>query len=320
MGNKHRFKIRKSLAALFVAAALVVLALNYTSPVGTRTFSSIGLRTAVPVCSTQITIPQVGVSYEKPDSIVVQLSIRAPSPHAAPACSVFASGCYGSPFSADRSPWAALFRADSGLSYHSIGRPYAAYDYLWLKVRLVSGDTGVLNATCKYLGDLVLSTIAFNPTTVCTVHLAIPDTIHTAPVRPETIHTMPVMRETIVSVPVRPETIVISHAYPETISVNTTPTFAQRTIGKNCTLDANTDFYLMHSTAPGGVWLPRASVRTRPIYLFTDVAAFTGNLACQVGDSFANGTTTTAFFTHPGCGAILFSNGVNKWCFVKESL
>ena len=315
-----RNKTIASLAALFATITLVVLALNYTSPVGTRTFSNIGLRTAVPVCSTQITIPQVGVSYEKPDSIVFQFSIRAPSPHAAPACSIYASGCYGSPLSADRSPWMPLFRADSGTSYHAVGRPFAAYDFLWVKVKLVQGDTEVLNATCKYLGDLVLSTIAFNPTTVCTVRLSIPDTIHTAPVKPETIHTMPVYPETIINVPVRRETIAISHAYPETITVNTVPVFAQRTIGKNCTLDANTDFYLMNSSGPGNVWLPRATIRSRPIYLISTTSAVTGTLNCQAGDSLANNATSMNCFTHPGCGAILFSNGVNKWCFVKESL
>jgi hypothetical protein len=315
---KH--KTRTSLAALFVAAALVVLILNYTSPTGTRTFSNIGLRTAVPVCSTQITIPQVGVSYQKPDSIIIQFSVRAPSPHAAPACSIFASGCYGSMLSADRSPYSCIFRADSGTSYHAVGRPYAAYDFLWLKVKLVAGDTGVVNATCKYLGDLVLSTIDFTAATSCTVRLTVPDTMHVAPVGRETIVSMPAHRETLVTMPVRPETVVISHAYPESIAVNITPVFAQRNIGKNCTLDANTDFYLMNSNSPGNVWLPRATVRQRPIYLISTATAVAGTLNCQAGDSLANNTTSTNCFTHAGCGAILFSNGVNKWCFVKESL
>jgi hypothetical protein len=308
------------LAGLFVALCLVVVSLDYTSPIGTRVFATTGLRTSAPVCSTQVTIPLVGTSYTKPDSIIFQWSIRAPSPHPAPACSVFACGCYGSAISNDRTPWTPVFRADSGTSFHYLGRPYAAFDFLWLKVKLVAGDTGVLEATGKYLGDLVLSTISFSPTTVCTVRLSIPDTIHTAPVKPETIHTMPVRPETIINVPVRPETIAISHAYPETITVNTVPVFAQRTIGKNCTLDANTDFYLMNSNAPGNVWLPRATVRSRPIYLISTSSAVTGSLNCQAGDSLANNTTSTNCFTRPGCGAILFSNGVNKWCFVKESL
>ena len=83
---KH--KKEASLAALFVAGCVALLLLNYSSPVATRTLSNIGLRTGNPACSTMVTLPLVGAAYLKPDSIIFQMSVRAPAPHAAPSCSV----------------------------------------------------------------------------------------------------------------------------------------------------------------------------------------------------------------------------------------
>lgn len=143
-----------SLAALFVAATLVVVALNYTSPVASRIVSGKALRTAAPSCSTITTLPYVGASYARPDSFIIQLSLRAPSPHAAPSCSVFGRGTYGSYLTTDWTPWAFIFKADSGSSWHEVGRPWSGFDFVWLKFKLFGSDTCVVNATCKYLGEV----------------------------------------------------------------------------------------------------------------------------------------------------------------------
>jgi hypothetical protein len=153
---KHR--TRTSLAALFVAVTLVALALNYSSPTATRTISSKGLYTFAPSCSTMITLPLVGTSYTKPDSIIFQISVRAPLLHAAPLCSVFGRGTYGSYITTDWTPWTFMFAVDSGASWREVGRPWAAFDFVWLKFKLSGSDTCVLNATLKYLGELAQAT------------------------------------------------------------------------------------------------------------------------------------------------------------------
>jgi hypothetical protein len=249
-----------SLTALFVAATLVVLSLNYSSPTATRTINSKGLHLLAPSCSTMITLPLVGVSYTKPDSIIFQVSVRAPSPHAAPSCSVFGRGTYGSFITTDWTPWTFMFAVDSGNSWNEVGRPWSSYDFLWLKFKLSGSDTAVVNATLKYLGDLAQSG-----------------------------------------------------------TVTYAPPFLERTIAVPCTLDNNTDFYLIHSTKPGVCWLPLASKRSRPIFIFCDVLPLTPiALACQSGDSMACGTTSASgAFTHAGDGRIAVSDGTRKWCFTS---
>jgi hypothetical protein len=313
-----KYKTIASLAALFVAGCVALLLLNYSSPTGTRTLSSVGLRTGNPSCSTMVTIPLVGSAYLKPDSIIFQMSVRAPAPHPAPSCSVFARGTYGSYITTDWTPWAFIRKVDSGATWFEIGRPYASFDFLWLKVKLAAGDTAVVNLTCKYLGEIPMPESLLASIDVKT---AVHETITVTPPFPETLYN--VGPETIYTLPAARETIVVYKGYQDTIHVNVLPTWSHRTINTACTLDNTTDFYTLHPTAggPPTIWLPRAVNRSRPIYIACDTNPIvTINLNCQAGDSFFNKATSVLGFARAGSARVVYGNNAHKWAFVRDSL
>ncbi len=164
-----------------MAACLVLISLNYTSPLSVKTFTAKALKTGTASCSTVVTMPTVGASLAKPDSIMFENILHAKTGSAAPSCSVFIRGTFGTTYGVEWPAWQWAFNVDSGISFTEIGRPWGAYDYLYLKVKMYAGDSCTITQMPKYLGGITLSVISntpawtsrnVNPTTPCTLNVS----------------------------------------------------------------------------------------------------------------------------------------------------
>lgn len=157
--------LRSTMAGLFVAITLVLLSLNYTSPTAQRTFSprALGL-VGFTACSTQVTMPLVGPSYSKPDSMILSTFLWSTGTHSAPKCSIFFRGAYGSVWNTGEwGPWTFQFVADSGVEFNEIGRPWASYDFLWVKVKSFGPDSMVFSMTSKFIGNITTNLLVPAP-------------------------------------------------------------------------------------------------------------------------------------------------------------
>jgi len=159
--NFYRCLGRNARAAIaFLAVALVVvLILGYSSPVAVRSISTRWLYTAKSSCSTLVTIPTSGSGYMKPDTVIFQTCVHGVDGHEAPSCSLLIKGTYGSGYYGEWTHWTLLAIVDTGTQATAIGPPWSRYDYLYLRLRLSTGDTAQISATSKFLADVTPTTL-----------------------------------------------------------------------------------------------------------------------------------------------------------------